>query len=368
MNEIKVGLIGVGNCASSLIQGIHYYSKSTESNKGLMHSLVGKYRISDIKICLAIDIDKRKVGKDLSEAIFAEPNCTKAFCESIPFYGIPVIQGLALDGVSPHTQMYDEANRIVACDNGEPDKESIINAIKDSDISMLVNYLPVGSSVAAEFYANCALEANVAFINCMPYFIASDTDWIRKFEEKGLPCIGDDIKSQLGATIVHRELIKLFEDRGIDITNTYQLNTGGNTDFLNMLNRSRLIEKKISKTSSVQSNLNQSLPEMNIHVGPSDYVPWQKDNKICFIRIEGTQFGGVPMNLELRLSVEDSPNSAGIIVDAIRCMQIAIDRKMSGHIFEPSTYFMKHPYLQKEDFLAKKELEGFIYGKSNQYK
>lgn len=360
MGRIKVGIIGLGNCASSLIQGVHYYKDENKEEIGLMHKYIGGYGLADIDIVMAIDIDERKVGKDISQAIFAAPNCTKVFCSEIPLYGIDVVRGVDLDGVSEHVSSYPEEIRVVKSKVKEPTKEELVKQIKDSGVEMLVNYLPVGSKEAVEFYAQCAIEAHVGFINCMPVFIASDPTWIEKFKEEGIPCIGDDIKSQLGATITHRELIKLFEERGIKLTHTYQLNTGGNTDFLNMLNRSRLEDKKISKTMAVQSNLENMFEESDIHVGPSDFVQWQKDNKVCFLRIEGKQFGDVPMNLELRLSVEDSPNSAGVVVDAIRCMKLALDRGLAGDIVEPSSYFMKHPRVQCEDFLGRKKLEKFI--------
>lgn len=360
MEKIKVGIIGLGNCASSLIQGLHYYKGKNEKPVGLMHQYIGQYSIDDIDIVLAIDIDARKVGKDISKAIFEKPNCTKVFCEEIPLYGFNVIRGVDLDGVSEHVEYYSTDIRVVRSEEKEPSKDELVKLIIDSGAEMLVNYLPVGSKKAVEFYAQCAIDAHVGFINCMPVFIASDPNWIDRFRENGVPCIGDDIKSQLGATIVHRELVKLFEERGIKLTHTYQLNTGGNTDFLNMLNRERLEDKKISKTMAVQSNLEEMFDENDIHVGPSDYVQWQKDNKVCFLRIEGKQFGNVPMNLELRLSVEDSPNSAGVVVDAIRCMKLALDRGMVGDIVEPSSYFMKHPRIQCEDFMGRKQLEEFI--------
>ncbi len=360
MAKIKIGIIGVGNCASSLVQGIYYYSEKKEESIGLIHRLVGGYDISDIEVVLAIDIDARKVGKDISEAIFSDPNCTTMFYRDVPFCGVEVIRGVDLDGISEHTLSYPEKMRVIRHDGEEPTSGEVINAIRTSKAEMLVNYLPVGSNVATEFYAQCAIDAHVGFINCMPMFIASDNKWIEKFRQGGVPCIGDDIKSQLGATIVHRELVRLFEERGIELTHTYQINTGGNTDFLNMLNRNRLQYKKISKTEAVQSNLSERFSSENIHVGPSDYVEWQKDNKICFIRIEGKQFGGIPMNLELRLSVEDSPNSAGVVIDVIRCMKLALDRGMSGDIQAPSTYYMKHPRIQCEDFKAREDLDTFI--------
>lgn len=359
MGKIKVGIIGLGNCASALIQGIGYYSKNDCDNFGLMHPLIGKYGPGDIEISLAIDIDRRKVGKTIKEAIFEKPNCTKIFFNDIDNDNV-VIMGNPLDGVSEHTEDYAEDIRVVLASDEPPTMQELVEILKKTKVDMLINYLPVGSQKATEFYAECALEAGIGFVNCIPVFIASNDEWISKFKSKGLPCIGDDIKSQLGATILHRELMRLFESRGIKITHTYQLNTGGNTDFLNMLNRQRLSSKKISKTESVQSNINCRLPDEDIHVGPSDFVQWQKDNKICFIRIEGEQFGGVSMNMELRLSVEDSPNSAGIVIDAIRCMKIALDNHMTGNIVEPSAYYMKHPKVQMEDFYCRERLEEFI--------
>lgn len=359
MGKIKIGIIGLGNCASALIQGIAYYSQNKSINEGLMHRTIGAYTPDDIDVVLAIDVDARKVGRPIEDAMFALPNCTKTFCKNIS-NKTPVIMGKVLDGVSEHTQAYLDEIRVVVSQSEQADMAAIVDAIKKSGAEMLVNYLPVGSQLATEFYAECALQAKVGFINCIPVFIASDDKWIAKFKEQGLPCIGDDIKSQLGATIVHRELMRLFEMRGIKITHTYQLNTGGNTDFLNMLNRDRLHSKKVSKTEAVQSNIYERLQDKDIHVGPSDFVQWQHDNKICFLRIEGEQFGGVPMNLELRLSVEDSPNSAGIVIDAIRCLKLALDNKLSGNIIEPSAYFMKHPKIQMEDFSCREKLEEFI--------
>lgn len=359
MGKIKVGIIGLGNCASALIQGLSYYYDKKEINNGLMHYYIGEYTPKDIEVVLAIDVDDRKVGKKISEAIFSTPNCTKTFCKDVCNDNV-VIMGKVLDGVSEHTQNYDKSIRVEISYEPDITKEQMVKTIKKSGAQMLINYLPVGSQKATEFYAECAISAGVGFINCIPVFIASNDEWIEKFKKAGLPCIGDDIKSQLGATIVHRELMRLFESRGIKITHTYQLNTGGNTDFLNMLNRQRLSSKKISKTEAVQSNINNRLKSKDIHVGPSDFVEWQKDNKICFLRIEGEQFGGIPMNLELRLSVEDSPNSAGIVIDAIRCLKLALDNKLVGNIVEPSAYFMKHPKIQMEDFYCREKLEEFI--------
>lgn len=368
MGKIKVAIVGLGNCASSLIQGIHYYQNQNNQPVGIMHEEIGGYCISDIEVVLAIDIDDRKVGKDISEAIFSKPNCTKVFCPNIPLSGKKVQMGVVMDGISEHTEKYIEEIRVVKALLPEPSRSDLVETIKESGAEMMVNYLPVGSKRATEFYAECAIESGVGFINCMPVFIASDSVWIEKFREKGLPCIGDDIKSQLGATIVHRELMRLFEQRGIKIEHTYQLNTGGNTDFLNMLNRERLRDKKISKTSAVQSNIEVKLEDRDIHVGPSDFVEWQRDNKVCFLRIEGKQFGDIPMNLELRLSVEDSPNSAGVVIDAIRCMKIALNRKIAGDVEEPSSYFMKHPKIQVEDFMGRQRLEEYINGANNSTK
>lgn len=352
--SIKIAIAGVGNCASSLIQGIQ-----SPELKGLMHPTLGGYRYSDIEVAFAIDIDARKVGKPLSEAIFAKPNCTKTFNPNVES-GVIVHMGFIEDGIAPHLSQYSEDKRIVLSDEPEPTFDSLVADLMASGAEMLVNYMPVGSQKATERYAELALAAGVGFINCMPVFIASNDGWIKRFEDAGLPLIGDDVKSQLGATIVHRELMRLFEQRGIGITHTYQLNTGGNTDFLNMLDRSRLSSKRTSKTEAVQSNLREPLSSEDIHVGPSDYVEWQKDNKICFIRIEGEQFGGIPMTLDLRLSVEDSPNSAGVAVDAIRCMRLALDNGLSGNLIEPSSYLMKHSRIQKEDFAAREELEEWI--------
>ena len=361
--KIKIGIIGVGNCASSLIQGIYYYKdRSPDEIIGLMHYEIGGYKPSDIEVVCAFDIDKRKVGKDVSEAIFELPNCTTVFCKDIPKTGTIVKMGKVLDGVSEHMKEYDEKYTFVVADEPEPSKEEIVNHIKESGCEILLNYLPVGSEQAVRFYAECALEAGVAFFNCMPVFIASDPIWAKRFEKAGIPIIGDDIKAQLGATITHRVLVDLFKKRGVKLERTYQLNTGGNTDFLNMLNRARLASKKKSKTEAVQSVAAERLPDENIHVGPSDYVPWQKDNKVCFIRMEGKLFGDVPMNLELRLSVEDSPNSAGVTIDGIRCLKLALDRGIGGILEGPSAYFCKHPPKQYPDDVAAQMVEDFIKG------
>ncbi len=363
MDKIRIAIAGLGNCASSLIQGIHYYrDKSEEDAIGLMHWNLGGYHPFDIQVVAAFDIDKRKVGKDISEAIFELPNCTKIFCREVPATGVTVKMGKILDGFSPHMKNYDEKYTFVLSDEPEPDKQSIVKELKASGAEILVNYLPVGSEEGVRFYAECALEAGVAFINCMPVFIASNPEWAKRFEEKGVPIIGDDIKSQLGATITHRTLTDLFNKRGVKLERTYQLNTGGNTDFLNMLNRSRLMSKKLSKTEAVQAVAAHRLEDENIHVGPSDYVAWQKDNKVCFIRMEGKLFGDVSMNLELRLSVEDSPNSAGVVIDAIRCCKLALQRGTGGPLYSPSAYLMKHPPRQYTDDEAFMLTEAFIKG------
>lgn len=367
MGKITIALVGVGNCASALIQGLHYYSNMDRKDAiGLMHWEIGGYRPGDIEVGAAFDVDRRKVGRDVSEAIFEKPNCTTVFCSDIPKGGVTVRMGRILDGYSEHMRNYDRGHTLVLANALEPEQTDVVRILRESGTDILLNYLPVGSEQATHFYAECALEAGVAFINCIPVFIASDPAWAKRFQEKTLPLIGDDIKSQLGATIVHRMLSDLFQKRGVKLERTYQLNTGGNTDFLNMLNRSRLASKKQSKTESVQSVMAQRLDDDNIHIGPSDYVPWQKDNKLCFIRMEGKLFGDVPMNLELRLSVEDSPNSAGVIVDAIRCCKLALDRNEGGVVYGPSAYFMKHPPRQYPDDEAYKMTETYIKGTSQE--
>lgn len=359
MRKIKIAIIGVGNCASSLIQGIYYYkNKNSEDATGLMHWDIGGYKPYDIEIVSAIDVDKRKVGKDVAEAIFEKPNCTKIFYKDVPKTGVKVMMGKILDGIAPH--MKNHTDTFLISNEKETD---VVDLLKGSGAEIALNYLPVGSEKASRFYANCCLEAGVAFINCMPTFIASNEVWAKKFERKGIPIVGDDIKSQIGATIIHRTLTKLFVDRGVKLERTYQLNVGGNTDFLNMLERSRLKSKKISKTESVQSMLKMRLQPENIHIGPSDYIPWLKDKKLCFLRMEGKIFGDVEMNLELKLSVEDSPNSAGSAIDAIRCCKLALDRGVSGVLTSISAYTMKHPPLQIPDNEARKMVEEFIYGK-----
>ena len=363
MDKIKIAIVGVGNCASSLIQGLEYYKDKAEKDAiGLMHWDIGGYKPFDIEVVAAFDIDERKVGKDVAEAIFAPPNCTTVFCSDIPETGVKVTMGNIKDGVSEHMVNYDDEYRFMPSDEEESSDEKIVSVLKDSGAQILLNFLPVGSEIATRFYAQCALDAGIALVNNMPIFIASDPEWAKKFEEKGIPIIGDDIKAQLGATITHRTLADLFRKRGVKVERTYQLNTGGNTDFLNMLNRNRLSSKKTSKTEAVQSVLAERLDDHNIHVGPSDYVPWQQDNKLCFLRMEGKLFGDVPMNLELRLSVEDSPNSAGVVIDAIRCCKIALERGTGGILYSPASYFMKHPPKQFPDDEAFRMTNEFIEG------
>ena len=355
-----MAVAGLGNCASSLIQGIEYYKNVDEKDCiGLMHYDIEGYRAGDIDIVAAFDIDSRKVGVDVSQAIFAPPNCTEVFYPDVPYKGVEVKMGPVLDGVAPHMMNYPEDKRFSVADV-EPC--NVRRELEESGADVLVNYMPVGSEQAVRFYAQSALEAGVGFINCMPVFIASNPDWARRFQEAGVPIVGDDIKSQIGATIVHRALAQLFKDRACKLDRTYQLNIGGNTDFLNMLNRDRLKSKKISKTEAVQSILDAPLNEDNIHIGPSDYVPWQKDNKVCFLRMEGRIFGDVPINLELRLSVEDSPNSGGSSIDAIRVCKLAMDRGVSGPLLGISAYTMKHPPVQYPDEVARELVDKFIFG------
>lgn len=364
MGKIRIAIAGVGNCASSLIQGIEYYKAlakdSPDKDIGLMHYNLGGYLPQDLELAAAFDVDVRKVNKPLKEAVFSKPNCTKVFYSNIPDYPVIVQMGNILDGISPHMADYPDDRRFIPSNEKTCD---VVKVLKDSGADMLINYLPVGSENAARYYANACLEAGVAFINCIPVFIASDDEWARRFEQRGIPIIGDDIKSQIGATIIHRTLAKLFMDRGIKINHTYQLNVGGNTDFLNMLNQSRLKSKKISKTEAVHSQITHNLTSEDIHIGPSDYIPWMNDNKVCFLRIEGHGFGKIPMHLEMRLSVEDSPNSAGVVIDAIRCCKIAMDRGVGGVLLSPSAYFMKHPKSQFSDEKAREMVEEFILGK-----
>jgi len=364
IGTIKAAIVGVGNCASSLIQGIAYYrDKKAADAVGLMHWEIGGYTPADIEIVAAFDIDRRKVGYNVNEAIFALPNCTAVFCQNMPRTGVQVRMGRILDGFSEHMKNYAEERTFLPADEKEPEEEDIVRLLQDSGAEVMMNYLPVGSELATRFYAECALKAGVAFVNNIPVFIASDPAWAKKFADKNIPLIGDDIKAQLGATITHRTLTDLFKKRGVKLERTYQLNTGGNTDFLNMLNRTRLASKKESKTEAVQAVAAQRLPDESIHIGPSDYVAWQKDNKVCFIRMEGKLFGDVPMNLELRLSVEDSPNSAGVAIDLIRCAKLAIDQGKGGVLTAPAAYFCKHPPQQYTDDEAFTLTEQFIRGR-----
>ena len=356
MGKIKVAIIGVGNCASSLVQGIQRYVESPEDADvpGVMHSKIGDYRIEDIEIVAAFDIDENKVGKDLSEAIFIKPNNTLKFAD-VPRLGVPVERGMTHDGIGKYvSHLVKKSPHSTA---------NISGILKEREVDVVINYLPVGSEMATKWYVEQVLDARCAFINCIPVFIAREEYWRTRFEERGIPIIGDDIKSQVGATILHRLLTRLFEDRGATIENTYQLNFGGNTDFLNMLERERLVSKKISKTSSVTSQMEEGIDPEHIHIGPSDYVPWLQDRKWCYIRIEGKLFGGAPINLEAKLEVWDSPNSAGVVVDAIRCAKVALDRGMGGAVYGPSAYFMKSPPTQYTDDKARQMVEDFIAGK-----
>ncbi len=361
MDKIRVAIIGAGNCASSLLQGVEYYknAKETDYIPGVMHVSLGGYHIRDIEFVAAFDIDRNKVGKDLSEAIFTRPNNTTRFAE-VPRLNVKVERGMTHDGLGKYL------SEIIKKAPGST--TDVVGILKEVKTDVVINYLPVGSEEATKWYVEQILEAGCAFVNCIPVFIASEKYWQRRFEKKNLPIIGDDIKSQVGATILHRTLVNLYLDRGMPIERTYQLNTGGNTDFLNMLERERLASKKKSKTNAVTSQIKARGLEIhpdNVHVGPSDYVPWQKDNKICFLRIESRHFGDVPTYLDCRLSVEDSPNSAGVVIDAIRCCKLALNNKLSGTLYAPSSYFMKTPPRQYTDTEAKEQTEKFIkkYGK-----
>ncbi len=356
MNKIRVAIIGVGNCASSLVQGIEYYKTAKEGDfiPGIMHVNLGGYHIKDIEFVAAFDIDKNKVGKDLSEAIFTWPNNTVKFAE-VPYKNVKVHRGMTHDGLGRYlSQIIQKAPGPTA---------DIVSILKDAKTDVVVSYLPVGSEEATKWYVEQVLDAGCAFINCIPVFIASERYWQKRFEARRLPIIGDDIKSQVGATILHRTLVNLYLDRGMPIDRTYQLNTGGNSDFLNMLERERLHSKKISKTNAVTSQIRArglNIDPENVHVGPSDYVPWQKDNKLCFLRIESRHFGDVPTYLDCRLSVEDSPNSGGVVIDAIRCCKLALINGVSGALFAPSSYFMKTPPRQYTDTEARDLTEKFI--------
>lgn len=353
MAKVRAAIVGVGNCASSLVQGTEYY-KENEGAPGLMHADIGSYKPGDVEFSAAFDIDRNKVGKDLGQAVFAKPNCTIKFAD-VPELGVPVMRGMTHDGIGKYISDVVQKDESATVD--------IVEVLKQTKTDVVVNYLPVGSEFATKWYVEKALEAGCGFVNCIPVFIASEKRWQEQFEKRNLPIIGDDIKSQVGATIVHRVLARLFRDRGVRLDRTYQLNFGGNTDFLNMLERERLISKKISKTNSVKSQLDYEIAKENIHISPSDHVPWLTDRKWAYIRLEGSSFGGVPLNVELKLEVWDSPNSAGVVIDAVRCAKLAMDRKIGGALVSPSAYFMKSPPQQFTDTEAKNMLEEFIAGK-----
>ena len=358
--NIKVAIAGVGNCASALVQGVEYYrSRRNAALDGVMRQTIGDYRASDVEFVAAFDVDKRKVGRSLEEAIFAKPNNTRVFQSSLPVSNVVVQMGPLLDGVAAHMADYDDD---VAFRPADLEPTDIIRALRKSGAEVLLCYLPVGSEKAVKHYAQACLEAGVAMVNCVPVFLASDPEWAQKFRDARVPIIGDDIKSQVGATIVHRSLARLFADRGVALDRTYQLNTAGNTDFLNMLERKRLKSKKISKTESVQSQLDERLDDADIHIGPSDYIPWQNDNKVAFIRLEGRGFGDAPLEIELRLSVEDSSNSAGVVIDALRCAKVGLDRGLAGPLEAPSSYYMKSPPRQLRDSVAHDACNAFIDG------
>ena len=365
MDRIRVAIAGVGNCASSFVQGIAYYrGRGIKELSGLMHPDIGGWGPGDLEIVAAFDIDRRKVGEPVERAIFAKPNCTLIFEREVPASGVTVRMGPVLDGVAPHMADYpeDEAFRVA-----EAEPVDVVEELRRSGAEVLVCYMPVGSEEAVRHYAEACLDAGVALINCVPVFIASDAAWGGKFEAAGLPVVGDDIKSQVGATIVHRTLTRLFCDRGYRLERTYQLNTGGNTDFLNMLALERLRSKKKSKTDSVQSQLDERLEARDIHIGPSDYVAWQGDNKVAFIRMEGCGFGGAPIELEIRLSVQDSPNSAGVVIDAVRCAKLGLERGLCGPLEAVSAYYMKSPPKQMRDSAAREACEEFIMGTGRVY-
>ena len=356
MGSIRTAIIGVGNCASALVQGVQKYREISKDGDipGIMHPDVGEYAIGDIEFVAAFDVDVNKIGKDLSDAIFTLPNNTVKFAD-VPHMGLAVERGMTHDSIGKYVSHLVQKGLGATSD--------IVSILKERQCDLVVNYLPVGSEMATKWYVEQVLSAGCGLINCIPVFIAREAYWQKRFEDKGLPIIGDDIKSQVGATIIHRVLTRLFEDRGVTVDRTYQLNFGGNTDFLNMLERERLVSKKISKTNSVASQLDYDLGEKNIHIGPSDYVPWLDDRKWCYIRMEGQIFGGAPINVELKLEVWDSPNSAGVVVDAIRCAKLAMDRGISGAIEGPSAYFMKSPPVQYTDDVARQMVDAFIEGK-----
>jgi myo-inositol-1-phosphate synthase len=354
--DIRVAIVGVGNCANSLVQGVTYYKDAALDQEipGLMHAVVGGYHINNVKFVAAFDVDAKKVGLDLAEAIWASENNTIKFSD-VAKTGVTVQRGKTLDGLGRY---YKET--ITESTAAEVD---VVAALKEEQVDVLICYLPVGSEEAAKFYAECAIAAGCAFVNALPVFIASDPVWAKKFEDAGLPIVGDDIKSQVGATITHRIMAKLFQDRGVHLDRTYQLNVGGNMDFKNMLERDRLESKKISKTNSVTSQLDHDMGAKNVHIGPSDYIPWLDDRKWAYVRLEGRAFGDVPLNLEYKLEVWDSPNSAGVIIDALRCAKIGLDRKIGGALLSPSSYFMKTPPVQYTDEQAHNKVEDFISGK-----
>jgi len=354
--DIRVAIVGVGNCANSLVQGVTYYKDAALDQEipGLMHAVVGGYHINNVKFVAAFDVDAKKVGLDLSEAIWASENNTIKFSD-VAKTGVPVQRGVTLDGLGKYYKETIQESPSAPVD--------VVAVLKEEQVDVLICYLPVGSEEAAKFYAQCAIDAGCAFVNALPVFIASDPVWAKKFEDAGLPIVGDDIKSQVGATITHRIMAKLFQDRGVHLDRTYQLNVGGNMDFKNMLERDRLESKKISKTNSVTSQLDHDMGAKNVHIGPSDYIPWLDDRKWAYVRLEGRAFGDVPLNLEYKLEVWDSPNSAGVIIDALRCAKIGLDRKVGGALLSPSSYFMKTPPVQYTDEQAHTKVEDFISGK-----
>ena len=354
--DIRVAIVGVGNCANSLVQGVTYYKDAALDQEipGLMHATVGAYHISNVKFVAAFDVDAKKVGLDLADAIWASENNTIKFTD-VAKTGVPVLRGVTNDGLGKYYRETIKESDAPAVD--------VVAVLKEEQVDVLICYLPVGSEVAAKFYAQCAIDAGCAFVNALPVFIASDPVWEKKFADAGLPIVGDDIKSQVGATITHRIMAKLFQDRGVHLDRTYQLNVGGNMDFKNMLERDRLESKKISKTNSVTSQLEHDLGDKNVHIGPSDYIPWLDDRKWAYVRLEGRAFGDVPLNLEYKLEVWDSPNSAGVIIDALRCAKIGLDRKIGGALLSPSSYFMKTPPVQYTDEQAHNKVEDFITGK-----
>ncbi|HUY18817.1 MAG TPA: inositol-3-phosphate synthase [Candidatus Binataceae bacterium] len=363
MGKIRVAIAGVGNCASSLLQGIEFYKHASDADRvnpvGLMHYDLGGYRPEDVEVVVAFDIDARKVGQPLETACFALPNNTITIWRDLPRYGVTVEMGETLDGIAPHMSSYPPERSFIACREKPVDIEQ---RLRESGAEVMLCYLPVGSQKAVERYARACLETGTSLVNCMPVFIVSDEKWAREFTERGIPVIGDDVKSQLGSTILHRTIMKLFADRGIRVRHTYQLNTGGNTDFLNMLDRTRLGSKRKSKTEAVQSVMPERLPDVDVHIGPSDYVAWQNDNKVCFLRIEGEGFAGIPIEMELRMSVQDSPNSGGVVIDAIRCLKLARERKVGGPLYSIAAYTMKHPPRQMPDDIARDRVEKFIAG------